>query len=427
MGIRTIFRLWLPLAVSFELMMLEGPTVQAAMGWLPDTGRNLAAFGLTFSICLVIESPVIMLLSTAIALVRDRQSYYALQRFVLGICYGCTALSALVGFTPLFSFISERVMGQPAPIVEAARPAIQIMLLWTAAIAWRRFYQGILIRHKQTAKVSTGTAIRLVVTILTALVLAKWSSFSGVVVAACATMAAVLAEAIATTWFALPVVRREVLSVTSSEPPLTQRAIFAFHTPLAATTLLTLLAQPITSTALARLPDPKVTLAAWPVAYMTLLVIRGWGLALQEITVAQAESNPASRPALRRFTWLVGIVTTAFTLLLVLTPLHTIYMSRLLHLEPDLQKYAHLGVTVGALMPLLTALGSWARGLLVARGETRVVYWGMAVNLSVHGGLLALGALWQLPGMWVAALAFTLASGVEILFLSRRYARHASV
>ena len=69
--IRSIFVRWFPLALSFELMMLEGPFVQSAIGKLPNSSLNLAAFGLCMGLSLIIESPVIMLLSTAIALVHN--------------------------------------------------------------------------------------------------------------------------------------------------------------------------------------------------------------------------------------------------------------------------------------------------------------------------------------------------------------------
>ncbi len=422
MRVGTIFRLWLPLAVSFELMMLEGPAVQGAIGRLPDPPLNLAAWGLTMALSLLVESPVIMLLATAIALVKDAASYRALRRFMLCLCCGCTALTALVAFTPLFYWIAGDLMGQPAPIVAAARPAMQLMLFWTAAIAWRRFYQGILVRHGQTHLVSWGTALRLLATVSAAVVLAWWGKLPGVQVGGLTLMIAVITEAIATTRFALPVVRRDVLPQRDLDgEPLTQREIFRFHAPLAATTLLTLLAQPMTSAALARLSAPQATLAAWPVAFMVLMVLRGWGMALQEITVAQAR-KPEAQPALRKFTWLVGGVTSGAAAILVCTPLLGLYLDRVIHLPADLRPYAHLAVGACVALPLITALGSWARGLLVAGGATRLIYRGMGINLATHGGLLALGVALHLPGMWVAAGAFSLAAAVEYVYLSRRAA-----
>jgi len=399
--------------------MLEGPAVQGAIGRLPHPPLNLAAWGLVMSLSLLIESPIIMLLATAIALVKDTGSYRALRRFMLTLCLGCTLLSALVAFTPLLDMVARQLMGQPASIVEPARPAMQVMLFWAAAIGWRRFYQGILVRHGLTRFVSFGTALRLLATVATATALARWGRLPGVQVAACALMAAVLTEAIATTAFVMPLVRRKLSSHdVDPDTALSQRDIRRFHTPLAATTVLTLLAQPLTSAALARLAEPKVTLAAWPVVYMALLVIRGWGLALQEITVAQAR-DPGSAPALLRFSTLVGVVTSGFTLLLVATPLLSVYFQEVLHLPRELVPDARLGIAACFLLPLMTALGSRARGTLVALGASKAVYRGMALNLGTHGLLLWLGVLFYLPGMWVGALAFSLAALAEYIYLNR--------
>lgn len=418
--IGAIFRLWLPLAVSFELMMLEGPAVQGAIGRLARPGLNLAAWGLTMSIALVIESPVIMLLATAISLVKDADSYRALRLFVVRVCILCTAATALVASTPLFDVVAVRIMRQPPAIADLARPALQIMLFWTAAIGWRRFYQGILVGHGQTRLVSWGTAIRLIAAVATAVVLARAGVLEGASVGACALIVAVVIEAIATTTFALPVIRREVLPVRGSgSRRLTQRDIFQFHLPLAATTLLTLVAQPLTATGLALLAHPERNLAAAPVVFMLLLVMRGWGLALQEITVSQAR-RPESQRSLRRFAWVVGIVSSGATAFIVYTPAMDLYLKNVLKAPPDLWELVRTGVGIGVLLPLITALGSWARGLLVAVGRPQAVYHGMAVNISSHGALLVLGVALKLPGMWVAAGAFTLAAVVEFAYLMRR-------
>jgi hypothetical protein len=416
MRVRTIFMLWLPLAVSFELMMMEGPVVQSAIGRLANPSLNLAAWGLTMGLSMLVESPVIMLLATAIALVKDGHSYFALRRFTVMLAALCTVLAGIVSFTPLFGFIAGRLMGLPAPIVSAAQPAMQIMLFWTAAIAWRRFYQGVLVRHGATRMVSWGTAIRLVATVATALGLAHSGLMSGVEVGAWALMAAVVTEAVATTLFALPIIRRDVLPIADAGgAPLTQRGIFKFHAPLAATTLLTLLALPVTSAALAHLSMRERTLAALPVTFMLLLVIRGWGLALQEITVSQYR-YPEAREPLRIFTWIIGGLSTAVTVLIAFTPLLDVYMN-VLHVPGDLHSYVRIGVATGVALPMITALGSWARGVLVAERMTKAVYLGMGINLMTHASLLLIGVMLKLPGMLVASGAFTLASAGEYVYL----------
>lgn len=421
MRVREIFRLWLPLAVSFELMMLEGPAVQSAIGRLAGRSLNLAAWGLTMSLSLLVESPIIMLLATAIALVKDGDSYRALRRFMLILSAGCTILTGAVAFTPLFGWVARGIMGQPREIAAAAQPAMQIMLFWTAAIAWRRFYQGILVGHNRTSLVSRGTAVRLLTAVVSAVALVRWGGIPGVQVGAVAIMTAVATEACVTTLFAMPVIRSEVVTARFTGTHLTQRAIFRFHAPLAATTLLTLLAMPMTSAALARLGSPHDTLAASPVVFMLLLVMRGWGLALQEIAVSQAH-RPEARMPLRKFAWMIGVATAGVTVVIVISPLLNLYLGRVIHMPEDLWGMTRVGVTVGCMLPLITALGSWARGILVASGRTKEVYYAMGINLGAHASLLGFGVVMRLPGMWVAAGAFTLASVIEFSWLARRVA-----
>ena len=424
MRVRTIFWLWLPLAISFELMMCEGPALQGAIGRLPDSALHLAAWGLMLQLSLLIESPVIMLLSTAIALVKDAGTFLALRRFMLNLLVGCTILTAAVAFTPLFDLIAGRIMGQPAAIVAVTRPALRIMLLWTAAIGWRRFFQGVLVRNGATRMVSWGTSVRLCAALTTAISLTLWGKLPGVQVGACALMAAVLTEAVATTLFALPVVRAKVLSHVSGEAPPTQREIWKFHLPLAATTVLTLLALPLTSAALARLPLPKENLAAWAVASMAVLVLRGWGLAVHEITVSQAR-EPAARTPLYLFAWAVGLVTSGITALLVATPLLNVYLRFIVHLPANLYAPVRLGVAACVLLPLLSALASWARGMLVAAGATNKVYRGMGLNLALHGAALAVGVALKANGMLTAAGAFTFAALIELGYLAWSVAQSA--
>lgn len=421
MNRRRIFWLWLPLAVSFTLMMLEGPTVQAAITRLDQSALNLAAFGLVMSISLIIESPVIMLISTSIALVRDAQSYRILRTFVITLNLVLTVVTALVAWTPLYSLVVGGMLGIPETIAAAARPAFQIMLLWTAAIGWRRFYQGILVRHGLTTRVSYGTAIRLTFTIVTAAALAVWGRLPGAIVGACSLMAGVISEAIATHLFALPIVRHiQTEPRAATEQPLTMSAIIQFHLPLAATSLLTLVVQPVTAAALARLSQPTATLATWPVIFSAMMVLRGWGMALQETTIAQAADQRAQRP-LRDFTLIVAAATSLAALLLAFTPALDLYLRTVISLDPQLWGYVRGGLQVLLLLPGLTALTSWLRGLLVAAGTTSHVYRGMGVNLVVNGSLLLLGVALQLPGILVAAISLIVASAAEYLYLQRRY------
>lgn len=426
MSLAAIFRLWLPLAVSFELMMLEGPAFQGVIGRLANPPLNLAAWGLAMSMSLLIESPVIMFLGTSIALARDGQAFKVLWKFMMIVNTVCTAITAIVAFTPAYWLVSRTALGQPINIAVATRPALQIMLLWTAAIGWRRFYQGVLVRHGHTRMVSYGTAIRLVAAVGTAVGVGHWAGLPGVQVAAIAVMSAVITEAIATTLFAGPIIARHVMPLEHpGEEPLTLRAVNRYHMPLAATTLLSLLAQPLSAAALARLAHPEVTLAAWPVAYMVLIVVRGVAFAYQEITVSQAR-HEAAGAGLRRFALWLGAGCTLFLVLILVTPLLDLYLVRVINLPMHLRTATRTAIAISGALPLLTALGAWARGVLMAGGRTPEVYKAMVWSLATLAGTLALGVLLRAPGMVVAGSALSLSTLVETGYLVVRLRRSHS-
>ena len=84
---RKVLLFWLPLALSWLLMTFESLWIQGVIGRKPDAETQLAAFGLMFSLSVLIETPVIMLLATSNALSRDRQSFRTLWRFMMGCQY----------------------------------------------------------------------------------------------------------------------------------------------------------------------------------------------------------------------------------------------------------------------------------------------------------------------------------------------------
>lgn len=421
-----LFWLWFPLALSFTLMMLESPVTNAALARFKDPSVQIAGFGVALGLSLLIESPVIMLLATAIALVQGRESFFAVLRFVLTLMTSLTLLTALIAFTPLYDLIALRVLGLPVRVADAGQGAMQVMLLWTAAIGWRRFLQGVLVRYGRAQLVTWGTAVRLTTIVVVAVTLLRWNGQPGATAGAWIVMAGVLVEAAVATVFALPVLRERVLPHCETTPPLTQRAIGRFHLPLAGTTLLTLLVHPLTAAALARLPEPAIAIAAWQVVFGSLLAVRSWGFALQEVSVAALQQGVPMR-ALTQFTHKVAWGTTLALMLLAFTPVAGLFTERLLALDASLASVVMFGFQVCLLLPAITAYGSCLRGVRIHAKQTILVYKGMALNLLVNtGGLTigvvlarALGTQSVQASLLVGIAAFQFAALIELVYLLR--------
>ena len=95
-------------------------------------------------------------------------------------------------------------------------------------------------------------------------------------------------------------------------------------------------------------------------------------------------------------------------------------MNRVSQVPANIQIYVRQGMIFGLALPMITALGSWARGILVAHGQTKEVYTGMGLNLSINTALLFLFVVIHAPGMVMAPVAITVAALVEYVFLRVR-------
>lgn len=421
MSYQKIFRFWLPLAFSWLLMTIAGPWIQAVISRLPDAKTNLAAFGIVMSLSVTIETPIMMLLATSTALARDRQAYRVLWRYMLWANLLVTLLAAAFAFTPLFDWWTGRLLRIPTNIQDAARPGMVIMLLWSAFIGYRRFFQGILIRNDQTGVVGSGTIIRVVVSAGLAILLGAIGGWSGVVIGSVAMVASVGAEAAYAVWRSGKIVTKlKTLEPEPSVQPLTYRLIFAFHAPLAMTSLLTLLVRPMIERGLAGTADAENALAAWPVVFSIILMMRAGGMAWQEVVIALSK-GPDQTHALRQFTLIMGGSLSATMVVLAFTPLIDIYIGSILSVPTDIRPLVVEGTRTACLLPVLTTLQNYLRAMLMRTDTTAPIYQAMAAGLVVTAATIWLGLHIGLSGLMTASFALTVGMMVEMGLLWVRY------
>lgn len=416
---RYILLFWLPLFASWLLMSAEGPLISAAINRLPNEVLMLAAMGIVTSLSVTIESPIINLLATSTALIRDHHSYKLVRRFTIHWCLALTILAILVAFTPLFDLIVIQLLDVPIEIAEWVRPGMKLMIPWTAAIGWRRFLQGIMIRHDQTRKVAYGTIVRLVGSGGTVILLALLSDWPGVVIGSISLVIGVTSESIYATLATRSLIRDELgpdSSPSEEGPPLTYRELFWFHLPLAATSVLILFMQPMVTSSLSRLDQPTLTLAAWPIIFQILLMARSAAMALPEVVIALHHGAHTFAP-IRKFSLILTVGSLLAMAVFTFTPLVHFYVFNIQDLTDEVGGLTLSNLALFLLIPPLTVLTSWARGLLIQSRHTRYVNVGMGVNLVITTLALVLGVMLKWPGLTVAALALNLASIGEVLYL----------
>jgi hypothetical protein len=415
---RVVVASWWPLAASWLLMSAEQPAIAAVIARLHDAETHLAAWGgVVFAFALVIEAPIIMLLAASTELVRDRASHRSLRRFTHRAGATLTLVHLVLVATPLYGFVVGDALGVPEPALSTARLGLALVLPWSWAIAWRRFNQGILIRHGHARVVGLGTALRLT-TNATVLAIGWLLDGPGVVVAALALSSGVIVEGIYASLRVRPVVRELVDDAHAT--PLVGRAFWAFYLPLASTPLVTLLVQPLGTGAVSRMPDVLASLAVWPVLNGLSFVLSAPGLALNEVVVA-LWGREGARAQLQRFSHRLAILMTAIVLALAATPLSGLWMREVAALPDDLAELAGTALWIIVPVPASRVLQSWYQGVLVASRSTKAVSESVGVFAVVTAACLLSFVRWPIgPGVLAALTAFMLGRVAQTVHLAYR-------
>jgi progressive ankylosis protein len=452
---RRILLFWAPLAAQWIMMALEGPFLAAVIARLADPTFNLAAYGVAFAFAILVESPVIMLMSASTALVEDALSYRRLRAFASALNVLATLLLLLVLVPAVFDGIMTTLLGLPAPVSELVYGALWLLLPWPAAIGYRRFLHGVLIRSGRTRRVAYGTVLRLVAMALTAAALA-FTSLPGAWVGAAALSTGVVVEALAARVMAADAVRellaggalpqhraaasppsavgesgtgrgavaaveraaREPASAPTP-PTLGYGAIARFYYPLALTSLIGLAVHPMLTFFMGRAPSPVESLAVFPVVHALSFLFSALGLSFQEAAIALLGRDGEGARELRRFgTWLAVAASGALALV-AFTPLADLWFTGVSGLSPELAAFARAPARIVALLPALSVVLALQRALLVKRRDTRPITIATGIEVLVIAALFpALGWHLGLVGVTAAFAAFLGGRTASVLYLA---------
>jgi len=399
----------MPLAATWAMMASEGPFLAAIIARLSDPTFNLAAHGVAFALAILIEAPVIMLMSAATSIVKGRASFIKLRNFSRALCLGTTLLLLFVLIPSVYDRLISGAMGVPEEVADLTYGALWFYLPWPSAIGYRRFLQGVLIRSGQTKLVAYGTVIRLVAMVTAALVGYFVLGIPGAWVGALALGVGVTVEAVAARFMAAETVRAILSGEMDEGPPskITYGEIAVFYWPLALTSMIGLTVQPMLTFFMGRSIAPVESLAVFPVVHSISFFFRSMGLAFQDTAIALMGRDFEHFPELRRFAISLGAATSFGLAIVAFTPLSDIYFVTISGLPPSLADFALTPTRVIVLLPALSVLLSLQRAVLVESRLTRHITVASAVEVTtVAVTFMALGSRFELVGATAAFSAF---------------------
>lgn len=383
---KRILLFWLPLESTWLMMALESSLLSAIIARMAAPKFNLAAYGVAFSFILVVEAPILMIISAATALVKDRDSFIKMRRFTMAMIVIITLVMGLVLLPPVFHFLTQELIGLPKNVSDLTNRAVFIFIPVPWAIGIRRFCQGILIRHNRTRYVAFGTGIRLISIIVVGLGFYHLSNMDGASVGASVLAIAVILEAVSSRLMAAPIIKNllgEPISKGPAKDALTYGAIFKFYLPLALTSLLALGVQPAVTFFVGKSRMAIESLAVLPVIHGLVFLFMSCGLSFHEASIALMGNRNRNYKELRNFALILCGVTVGAMACLAFTPLSNLWFRLVSGLSLELTQFALNPLKILTIMPGIWVLLTFQRSVLVSARHTGPITWATALELVI--------------------------------------------
>ncbi len=401
-----IFKFWFPLSATWLMMAAESPILTSIIARMIDPKFNLAAYGVSHSVSMIIESPIIMLLSATIAMVHNGPSFRSMRAFAYALNILVTVGMFLVVIPPVFDFVAGSLLFLPPLVAEKTYIGLWILIPWPAAIGFRRFYQGLLIKAGETRRVTYGTFVRIIGILIGGFSVALFTSFDGIVVGAFGLSMGVVCETLATRYMARGVIRKYKKEKSEATTKTDFAVLSKYYYPFALTSLITMSTTPFITFFINRSPFALESLAVLPVIESMIFIFRSFGFSYTDAALALLGKENENHKALKRFAVYIGSFTVIGLGLVAFTPFVSVAYQSIYGLSPQLTAFAVLPTQIMVLFPALSVVYAVQRAVIINMKQNKHVTISVVVEIGTTVLLMAiLTNFYTITGIYAAAFS----------------------
>lgn len=195
-------------------------------------------------------------------------------------------------------------------------------------------------------------------------------------------------------------------------------SLLKFFLPLATTPLMIGLAHSIINTALARLPYPEASLAAFTIVRSIVMIIATSSLLNTQLVVSFLEGQQ-SYNYLKKFSWIMGFILFSILVVISYTSLGRWIMTNLIGLKGQREiEFGYKALRVACFLPLMQTLRNFYQGIALSLKKTRLYLPGIILRLIVITVFLWWSVKTQaVPGVIAGSLTWVAGIGIEGIFI----------
>jgi hypothetical protein len=201
---RDLVRFYLPLLVTSILSHTTRPIISTGIAAAAYARQSLATWPVILGFTWLITGPVWGLQQLTNFLAADRRAFARVARFSAVVSLVLALILAVVAFTPLYDLVFGQVYGLTAPLRDLGRFPLQCLTVYPLVAGAGSVLRGRLIRGGKTSSVRAGTLVGVGTLLLILFVGVARLPFSGVFLAAAATLVGAIAEIVWLQWRGRP-------------------------------------------------------------------------------------------------------------------------------------------------------------------------------------------------------------------------------
>lgn len=414
-----MFRFFIPLGVSSSLVTISHVIINGTLTRSANPEAVLSSYAVAMSLLGITEKPAVLLRQTCSALVRDRISFRAISLVAVYLLFGILAVGGLVSYTEVGRLVFGGLFGAAPGEVEPIMHVYRVLMFVSIFSGLRCLFHGVIIFNKRTLWLTIGMVVRLV----GMYALSQYYLSKGVdsgQVGAVIFLVGMVVEAVVAVWEGMRLYRKELPEKLPDHPYEKPSQIFTFYRPLLFSSFIAVIIGPAINISLGQTPESLRSIAAFALAASVSQLVLSFFSYLHQIVLNFYRTDARK---VRQFTLLMAFIPTILLGLLSFTPLGSLLMTDVLGAKSQLLEESLL--TLRYFM-ILTAAFTWldyCNGLLMLRGETKVMVWSQASNVLVTILILG-GCLLFAPGLnsriGVLAQSFGVVAELSVVFLTLR-------
>ncbi|MFS0722924.1 multi antimicrobial extrusion protein MatE [Paenibacillus sp. 1P07SE] len=396
----TMKRLWsffLPLGVAASLVTISHVIINSTLSRAAEPERIIASYAIALSLITMTERPAVLLRQTCSALIRDRRSFAAMLKVAQLVFASIILLGLLVCYTPLGALIFTHLFGVEQERVGDILDIYQVLMFVSLFSGIRCLYQGVIIYNLRTKWLTIGMAFRLLGMYLVSLYFIRTGITSGVV-GAIIFLIGMMIEA-AVSYAEGRTLVKKMPEISPDHPVQGRREIFTFYRPLLYSSLITVWIGPTINAMLGKSFDAVLAIASFAVAASVVGLITSFFSYFHQIVLNFYRIDPG---AVRKFTLMTGFVPAALIGVLGYTPAGEWFLGYVMGVEGNLKAATLQSLKAFVLLTLVMPWLDALNGLVMVRGQTRLIFGSQAANFTFT--LLTLLLLIWLTPEWNGAI-----------------------